>query len=190
VIETYLESITTSCTSNPSTWRCYPYITYTESPNSSAATFNWIIQPSSQGSSTYTVSSTNNPFSLVFANTTLTLLDATLVTERYMFQVVMNKLVIPTTAVAGSNLATACYYNSTTLEANLYTKMVKSYPSNSTEKGSSTTPGPWPYAAKVEQIAMSGPDVPYCVNAQFDHVGDFVVWNGEYCNCVYQNYGA
>jgi hypothetical protein len=187
MIKTYLESISTSCTSNPATWLCYPYITYAESPNSSIAIFDWIIQPESQGSGTYIISSTNNPFSPIFTNITLALLDASLTSERYTFQIAMNKPVIPVTAVTDSNLATTCYYNSTTFEASLYTKMTKSNLSNSTDKISDTTSGTWPYAAEVEQIALSGPNVPYCVNAQYDQVGDFVVRNGQYCNCVYRN---
>jgi len=188
-IDTFLDTVGTNCTSNPATWRCYPYSTYTESPGSSAATFDWIIQPASSGSSTYTVSSTNNPFSLVFANATMTLVDANLATERYTFEVTMNKPVVPMTAITTSNVAATCYFNSTTFAASLYTRMAMSFGSNSTSNSTGNAFAPWPYAASMEQVATSGSTVPECYDAQGNLIGNFTVESsGRQCNCLYMNY--
>ncbi|KAJ9629527.1 hypothetical protein H2203_001901, partial [Taxawa tesnikishii (nom. ined.)] len=61
-IITALSSVQTNCTSNPSTWRCYPYSTFdASSPSNSMATFNWVI---------------SNTSSVYFTNDTLTATDS------------------------------------------------------------------------------------------------------------------
>jgi hypothetical protein len=89
---TNLRAQQTNCTSNPATWRCYPYTNLDPSnPTTNAtsqSTFNWIIRntsaiyatndtPSSTPSAggipaNLTLSSTNNPFALTFTNQSLT----------------------------------------------------------------------------------------------------------------------
>ncbi len=159
---------------------------------------------------TYTISSTQNPFSILFSNSTLTLQDANLPTERYTFRIPMSKPVIPSSPIMSSNIATTCYFNSTVLTASLYTKMAKSYPSsssssNSTASSTSSSTGsagggqgstgdpvfaPWPYAASVEQVATGGNDVPECFDMQGNRVGSFVAETGGECDCRYQNYNG
>jgi len=190
-IETVLDSVSTNCTSNSATWRCYPYSIYSESTSASAATFDWIIQPFSDGSNNYTISSTDNPFSLVFANASLTLQDAGQSSERYTFQVEMKKPVVPATSITNDNTAATCYFNSTTFEASLYTRMTKSYPPNSTDSRNSTAFVPWPYAVQIEQLASSGSTVPECFDSANNPVGNFSVeQSGKVCNCLYLNYGT
>jgi hypothetical protein len=197
-IETYLSSITTNCTSNPSTWRCYPYTTYAESTTSSAATFSWIItlnEPATNPPS-YTISSTDNPFSIVFSAMPLILLDSGLSTEHYSFVLTsMNKPVVPSSAITTTNIATTCYFNQTSLEARLYTKMAKTYPpssesSSGTSSNSTTSFVPWPYAAYVDQMDAGGANVPQCYDNSGNAAGDFAAETGGECSCLYQNYGT
>jgi hypothetical protein len=202
-IQTYLSTVTTNCTSNPATWRCYPYTTYATSTTASAATFSWIITGASPPTSpqTYTVSSTNNPFSVVFNPTPLTLMEANTPTEHYSFILNgMTKPVIPASQLTSSNLATTCYFNQTHLEAKLYTK---TYPVAGTSSGSGSGSGgnagdgsvgadwqAWPYAATVSQKASGGNDVPQCFDAMGKSVGTFTAQMGGECSCGYQNFGT
>lgn len=204
-ITTYLSTVTSNCTSNPATWLCYPYRTYTDSATLSAATFSWIISATSTTSSSaavnsnappsYTISSTINPFSLVFSSTPLILKDDNQATEHFSFVLTaMNKPVVPVVALASNNAATTCYFNQTTLEARLYTKMAKTYPASlAGSNGNSSTASefaPWPYAASIEQTASGGNDVPNCYDAAGKKVGDFKAQMGGECSCAYQNYGT
>lgn len=192
-VDTYLETVNTNCTSDAATWRCYPYSTYAQSPASSAATFDWIIQPESLGSQQYLISSTNNPFSLVFTNASLTLLDADLSTERYTFQINMNKPVVPGAALTESNTATTCYFNQTTFEGTLYTHMTKTYGQNSSSNNTGDSFIPWPYAASVTQSANAGSNVPECFDTKGAQIGNFTVQaaqtGGQTCDCMYMNFG-
>lgn len=115
-------------------------------------------------------------------------MDVGLSTERYTFQIESNKPVIPTTDVSGSNVQSTCYFNATSFEAELYTKKKKLYPLDS--GASSDAFVPWPYAASVKQVAVSGSNVPECFTADGKKVGDFeAASSGEECTCNYQNYG-
>jgi hypothetical protein len=144
----------------------------------------------------YSISSTNNPFSIVFSAMPLTLKDSGLSTEYYSFVLTsMNKPVIPSSAITTGNIATTCYFNQTTLEARLYTKMAKTYPtsseSSSDSSGNSTAPfSPWPYAAYVDQTDSGGPNVPQCFDNQGNGMGYFSAETGGECSCLYQNYGT
>lgn len=190
--------MTTNCTSNPATWRCYPYTTYAESTTLSAATFSWIItmnQPVTDSPS-YTISSTDNPFSIVFSAMPLTLKDSGLSTEHYSFVLTsMNKPVVPSSAITTANIATTCYFNQTSLEARLYTKMAKKYSTSSesplgTSSNSTTSFAPWPYAAYVDQTDSGGPNVPQCYDNKGNGIGYFSAETGGECSCLYQNYGT
>jgi hypothetical protein len=189
-IETYLDTVSTNCTSNYATWLCYPYATYAQSPSGSATTFDWIIEPAAHGSNNYTISSTLNYFSIVFSNISMTLQDAVMDTEHYFFQTTAQKPVYPSLAISSSNEAAICYYNDTTFQAYLYTKIPKTYPSNSTSSNSTDAFTPWPYAVKVEQVAASGSGTPECVDAQGNSLGTFSVQSGQLCDCLYLNTGT
>ena len=190
-IETYLDTVSTNCTSNSATWNCYPLFTYASSPSQAAATFDWIITPV-EGTTNYTVSSTKNFFSNIFTNASMSLMNKDTDQEHYFFQMNMQKPVIPSTALTSSNVASTCYYNQTTFQAYLYTKMEKSYPENSTSSTNTTVPfAPWPYAVKVEQVSAAGAGTPTCLDASGNSMGDFSVSDtAELCDCLYLNTGT
>jgi hypothetical protein len=184
--------VTTDCTSNPNTWLCYPFSTYSQSQTASAATFDWIISADSEDSSNYTISSTQNYFSIMFANITLSLRAADTPNEHYFFSTVMRKPTRPTTQIGSSNLAATCYFNTTTFQGYLYTRIPKTYPKASTDSGSESGAfSPWPYAVKVEQISASGRGTPTCLDPNGNSMGDFSVQGqNEQCSCNYLNTGT
>lgn len=103
----------------------------------------------------------------------------------------MNKPTIPTSPLGSDNVASTCYFNATTFQAYLYTKMPKTYPANSTETNSTDAFTAWPYAVKIEQIAAAGAGVPDCMDSSGDSVGDFSVSDdGQLCDCLYLNTGT
>ncbi|KAL3423465.1 hypothetical protein PVAG01_05212 [Phlyctema vagabunda] len=187
-IETVLATQSTSCTSNPATWRCYPYTTYSESnsTSSSAATFAWIISYSATNHS-YSISATENIFSITFSNQTLTLQDVGLATEHYSFQVSMQKPVRPSVALTSSNAAATCYFYDAVFRGYLYTTMASSLPINATATESGKAYVPWPYAVRVEQVSASGTDTPTCLDSQGNSLGDFSADEGNECDCLYRN---
>ncbi|KAI9837061.1 MAG: hypothetical protein M1819_000710 [Sarea resinae] len=207
-IRTYLATMTTNCTSNPSTWRCYPYSTYTSaSPSSSSAIYDWIISPSTTADATsqnYTMSSTANPFAPSFHDVPLTLLDGGLDTEHYAFSISMNKTVIPSAPLTDDDSQSICFYPETTLRGRLYTRQKPSTSNATTTSSSSTaTPAavsapqafqPWPYAAQVEQLSAGGASVPECYQASNGVAVGARLGNlspeaaDDSCSCVYQNY--
>lgn len=189
--DTYLNTVSTDCTNDPATWTCYPYSTYAQNPSSSAATFEWIISPI-KNSQNYTISSTDNYFSIVFSNLSLSLMHEGTNDEYYFFQTSMQKLTKPAGQLGTQNVASTCYYNETTFQGYLYTKMTKSYGSSSTNgTESSGAFESWPYAVKVEQVAAAGANVPSCVGPSGQSLGDFSVVDGtKLCDCLYLNYGT
>ncbi|MCJ1404319.1 hypothetical protein MMC11_007544 [Xylographa trunciseda] len=195
-LNTFLDSVSTNCTSNSATWRCYPYATYADSPSLALATFNWIISPSENG---LTISSTDNPFAINFADVPLTMTDNGTENERYFFSVPNNKVVIPSTSITTDNSMASCQYNNTQLQASLFTHTASSYPPNSSvSTGSSTVDSfrPWPFAVQVSQSIGGGVDVPACFEVTNGTLGAPVT-NGlvaqpsqDFCSCVYKNYDA
>lgn len=202
-LNTFLDTVSTNCTSNPATWRCYPYTTYSSSPTAALATFNWIITASTTSSGNYTISSTDNPFAINFGNASLRLLDANAATERYHFRVPITKLVVPSVAITSDNTMATCFFNGTIFEANLYTKIPNTYPpaspsSTSAAASSSSTAGggfgSWPYAVEVTQTIGGGNGVPVCFHGVNSNLGAEITTGftaqaaGDMCSCVYKNY--
>ncbi|KAI9677157.1 MAG: hypothetical protein M1829_002731 [Trizodia sp. TS-e1964] len=193
-LRTFLSTVLTNCTSNPATWRCYPYSTYADSPASSAATFNWEI--AAWPGPAYTISSTQNPFAFSFANISLKLLDAGKPSERYYFSTTMQKLVLPSAALTADNSATQCTYNDTTLHASLYTQMASNYPPASASGAPGATFQTWPHAVSVEQVVGGGVDTPACYKTVDGKQGARLLEGitpqpaGELCSCLYINYGV
>ncbi|KAF7509737.1 hypothetical protein GJ744_007432 [Endocarpon pusillum] len=196
---TYLSSVLTDCTPNPSTWSCFPYRTYNSSattgPADSLTTFDWVISspnPSSNPASasasaspspTYQISSTRNPFALSFANQSLVLTDAGSDDEAYTFDVAMDKVVVPNTDITrdGDGAAARCLFNRTRFRATLYTRRAKTYPppeltgseEGKSESESDTTPfQPWPYAVEISQTIASGAAVPECYKSLNGQLGE------------------
>ncbi|MCJ1479526.1 hypothetical protein MMC13_008212 [Lambiella insularis] len=199
---TFLDSVSVNCSSNPATWRCYPYVTYAQSPSFATATFNWIISGTQDN---YTISSSNDPFAINFADIPLTMADEGAANERYTFTTSINKVVVPSSAITSDNSMANCEYNNTVFAAALFTRMPNSYPSNLSAtfsatsvatNGNSSSDGfePWPYAVSVSQIIAGGTGVPACYEVQ-NGVLDALLPNatqprssGEVCSCIYKNY--
>ena len=188
-ISTFLDTIATNCTSDPATWTCYPYSTYAQSPSQSNATFDWIISPV-EGTNNYTVSSTQNYFSILFSNISMSLMNSGADDEHYFFQTSMQKPTKPVGQLTSENVQATCYFNSTTFQAYLYTKIAKTYPNNSTTN--TTEPFmPWPYAVKVEQVTGAGVGTPTCLDPSGNSLGDFSVSDRtQLCDCLYLNTGT
>ena len=111
--------------------------------------------------------------------------------EHYFFQLNMQKPTKPSGQLGSENVASTCYFNQTTLQAYMYTRMPKTYPSNSTDTNSTDPYAPWPYAVKVEQVAGSAAGSPTCLDPSGKSVGDFSVSEpGQLCDCLYLNTGT
>ena len=146
----------------------------------------------------FTISTSTNPFSIDFDNVGLQLLDQGMDTERYTFQTTVQKVVFP-----GRSFSVKCYYNSTLLTANLYTKKPKdNVPASASrllrprsrnellgeaeeeeeaaaleKRQQSVNWSEWPYAADISQSIGGGQGVPDCYQydpAKPDSVGDRV----------------
>ncbi len=150
-----LTNISTGCTSNASTWRCYPFSTYQPStPDLSSATFYWIIEPVTTYS--YVISSSDNPFAPSFANVSLTLEDANLDTERFTFEFTMKKPVTTSAPLeVGNDKAAVCWFNQTVMSATIWTRIRASYPANITSVeapvNATNVFAPWPFKVEVNQ---------------------------------------
>lgn len=214
---TALRTQTMNCTSNPSTWRCYPYTIFNPSDSStntsSLATFNWII---ANTSSTYasnitaatsaqgvpanlTISSTDNPFSITFTNQSLTYISASSNTSspRYTFSFSMSKAVNPSTSLTSNNAAAVCFFNQTIFTGTLYLNAPSSFPNSSLLAGATGLGGytPWPYAVEVSQSQAGGNSVPTCYQTVNGAVGAEILTAGlspqpesNQCLCDYRNY--
>jgi hypothetical protein len=190
--------MTTNCTSNPNTWRCYPYYTYQDNPTGVATQFQWVINQTN--GKDFAISTTANMFSFSFDNVPLSLVDKGQASERYHFSTMVNAVIAPIGQLTPDNAKALCYYNSTTFQADLYTKMAKLYPNStsvgavpSTPPGSSTAFQAWPYALSVELSISGGPDVPACYTIVNSLPGGLIT-NGftaesssSKCSCFYQN---
>lgn len=190
---TFLDTVETDCTSNSATWQCYPYNTINQSSTLSMATFNWIIEPTENDSSAYMVSTTNNPFAIIFTNASLSLMNSGSNEEAYMFSISLDKTVIPTTAITSDGSTAECMYNGTTFTAHLYTKKSKTYPSDSLNSTDDFYQ-PWPFAVDISQSIAGGASVPDCYKTNNGILGDKVTLQTESststCDCSWQNYGT
>ncbi|PQE18800.1 tat pathway signal sequence protein [Rutstroemia sp. NJR-2017a WRK4] len=198
-IPTFLTTITTNCTSNPATWKCYPYETYnSNSPSDSTAVFQWVI--SSNDGANLTISSTPNPFSILFNDAPLVLKDRGMDTERYAFEIEMMKQTRPDVILGVENRAAACYWEGVRLEGELFmgsgvegdgTEMGEGEQGNEAETGMGGFVN-WAGRVEVRQVVKAGEGVPRCVDGEGESLGDFGVGNREeageeVCECVYGN---
>jgi len=109
----------------------------------------------------------------------------------------MQKIVIPNVTISSNGAATECFYNGNMFSGVLYTKMPKTYPSNTTFPIPAPPSGayqPWPYAVEVQQRASGGDGVPDCYQLMNGNTGAHVdvgtESSGKTCLCAYQNYGT
>jgi len=194
-IPTYLATTNTSCTSNPSTWRCYPYTTYSPStPSSSFSMLLWRITSRTNSTLDLQISNTDTVFSYPFTNQPLQLAninDETL--SAFAFNFTYRKQVVPTVDITGDNVATRCYYNNTLLSVRLYGAVPgASGPGAVVDSpvGSGNTTREWPYAIDYEEVIGAGPECfRYFDGVQGERVD--VPPGGEVgdCSCEYRNYG-
>ncbi|KAK7514343.1 uncharacterized protein IWZ02DRAFT_72551 [Phyllosticta citriasiana] len=190
---TFLDNVERGCTSVRDTWSCYPYRSYKEDTVKSMTTFHWVMSaPSSEGS--YKISSAANSALIVFSNADLKLVDQGQDSERYEFQLVVDKRVSPSTDLTDDDSKAVCFYNKTIFVASLYTKMPKNYPatSNTTSTGINPIEAAWPYAVRVEQYIAAGDDVPDCepkghISERFTK-GLIGHDSSGSCRCLYRNY--
>jgi len=210
-LNTALRSVQTNCTSNPSTWRCFPYSIYSNgsSSDSSLTSFNWVIAntsatyvtnsslPSTNAlgiSANLSVSTSNNPFSISFNNQPLVYLNDN-ARPRFQFNYTMSQQTIPTTALTSDNSASICKYNDTLLTGTLYLSdsLIPDYPAANSTAGSYQT---WPFAVKVEQVANGGENVPACYKTNNGVPGEMITGSltqepsSAQCLCDYRNYEA
>lgn len=197
---TYLETVTTNCTSAPMDWQCAPYHTYSESPSQAKAPFQWIIVESgSPSSSNLSISSSSNPFYPSFSNATLTLVDRDSGSEQYSFKTTFDKIVILPGGVY-------CYFNDTVLQGSLFTKKPKSSPAqtaasstapvaqpSATGDVASNTFAEWRYAVEATQSIGGGATIPECFQMNEGIRGAQVSGGipqapADVCSCVFKNY--
>ncbi|KAH8203994.1 hypothetical protein TruAng_001805 [Truncatella angustata] len=167
---TALASISTSCTSNPSTFRCFPFTTYNASSSGAAATYFWSIVQTASAPAAYVISAQSNPFVPQFRNLSLAILDRDTDGERLTFSFPMDLAITPSTALDSSNDAATCWFNDTVMAATIWTRKRAEFPVNITTSVSATSPSTdfeaWPFAMQVEQAAGAGSGVPNCVDSK------------------------
>ncbi|KAH7065296.1 hypothetical protein B0J12DRAFT_30314 [Macrophomina phaseolina] len=184
---TFLDTVTTDCTSNEATWTCPPYTIYNSNKAKSAMTFNWIIT-GSEGN--YKISSTDNPLALEFEDVDLEMVSKGQDSERYHFQFTMDKKVIPSTSITDDDSSAVCFFNSTIFTGYLYTKMEKDYPTSEDDESNT----PWPYAVRAEQSIGGGEDVPNCYKTENGRITEQITDGlnatdaSTLCSCLYRNY--
>ncbi|KAF2219443.1 hypothetical protein BDZ85DRAFT_268459 [Elsinoe ampelina] len=211
---TSLRSVQTDCTSNPATWRCYPYSTSQGSNSTNGlALFNWILTSPSQdfpsnasapsttssGTSTsLTVSASRDPFSIPLKNQTLTYINDNN-NPRYTFLFTYPKIVVPSTALTSNNAATTCYFNQTQFIATLYlsNSRLVDYPGDSITDSAQVQGGypRWPYAVEIREVSNGGQDTPVCYETTNGVMGarveGLMQQSGDrQCSCNYRNFDA
>ena len=170
------------------------------------STFDWIIRnesatyatsttpntPTAGVPANLTISSTNNPFALTFADQQLTYYaDTNATSPRLTFAFALPKTVVPTSALTSDNAATQCFFNSTTLSGTIY--LAGSLDSSANSAPSSYQK--WPYAVEIIQSSPGGEGTPDCYETIDGKLGAKVVQGlepeaeGEECRCEYRNHG-
>ncbi|KAF4981243.1 hypothetical protein FZEAL_2931 [Fusarium zealandicum] len=172
-----LQNTSTDCTSNPSTWRCFPFT------EGSSATFFWII--TYVNTQYYKVSSTDNPFAPSFTNLSLELLGDETDDERLRFSFSMDKTVVPDDKLSSSNRAARCTFKDTVFEATMWTRRNGSH-----DDGSGSGNGKfalWPGDVEIVQRKESESGSPECVNVDGDEIASVKSGSGT-CECRYTNF--
>lgn len=184
---TFLDTVSTDCTSNNATWTCAPYTDYYSDPQKALAVINWEISGST---GSYKISSKDtSDLYMTFQNAPLDLLDKGKDTERYRFQISRTKSVNMTGTIGKSKGNFECDYGATNLQAYLYTKMQRTYPDD-TISVQSTPNSVWPYAVRIEQAVGGGQNVPSCTKSSGEQVTDGIRAQdaSKLCSCLYKNW--
>ncbi|CCC11666.1 hypothetical protein SMACR_04648 [Sordaria macrospora] len=152
-----LANLSASCAPqrNPSLWRCYPYALYspTTDESTSAASFRWIIRPTTTYS--YVISSSDDPFSPTgtFKDVNLTMIDANQPSERFTFSFVMAKAVVPdvtTASNSSSSMSSAVSPTTTMTIAALSSSSASASTSQATSNGGEKARRRWLRSVKRE----------------------------------------
>ena len=189
----YLTTSTANCTSNPSTWQCAPSATYAPGSNESLVTFQWIIAEVGD-SKDYTISTSSNPFAISITNISLSLLDANTNDERYHFSLPFDQFVTPSSDISGSNRKAGCWFNQTSIEANIFTRKPFEDTSSSLERRASSGWEQWPFAVEVSQSIHGGEEVPNCYEMNNTNLGARITNGVEdqpsdaVCECEWKNF--
>jgi hypothetical protein len=191
---TALSSVSTSCTSAPLTWRCYPFVPFSPSTaNASSAVFFWSITPKTSWS--YTISSSSNPFAPSFSDLPLAIHDANQYAERLTFNFTLSHSSVVDGPLGTDTAATTCWFNSTVMAVTLWTRMRADFPAgiegvgipiNGT--GADGAYAAWPFRVQIRETQGSGADVPDCRHVDGGKVGGSAGGDGA-CGCFYGNFG-
>ena len=190
-IPTYLTTTATNCTSNPSTWRCYPFTTYTSTtPTSSYSTLTWRITSPTNSTTDLRISNSNTIFSYPFTDLPLQFVDtADPRLSAYSFEFTYRKQVVPTTALTSDGAATRCYYNDTILSVKLY-NTEQGAGGDVRDDNSTSTAGnmDWPFAIEYEERSSGGAQCFRYVDGRETEEVSVDAGSGD-CECGYRNYG-
>lgn len=210
---TALMDIQYGCASNQATWSCWPYTIYSPSTTtSSLASFNWIIEstsddyatPSSPSTSddgvpaNLKVSSASDPFGINFSDKPLTFISPSgnSSAARLTFTFSMAKVVIPSQPITPDNSNSKCFFNETTFTGAMYLSAPRDYPVGD-QQDSNSLGGfkQWPYAVEITQTANGGSDVPNCYGLTDGQLGDQIfsptlqpMPSSDQCSCDYRNF--
>ncbi|KAF6803136.1 hypothetical protein CSOJ01_11107 [Colletotrichum sojae] len=191
---TALTNADTNCTSNPSTWRCFPYQTYSETSaaggsdtNASLAVFFWTV--TAKNSYQYEISSSSNPFAPQFTNVTMTLLDGNSYDERLVFNFSLPKMVAASGDISSDDRAATCVFDDTAFRATLWTRRkgnaaIGAADGNATVVTSGSKWADWPGEVEVVQIKTGGPQ---CKDSDGNAI-NIAAGRGQ-CTCRYANFG-
>lgn len=151
-ITTNLLNVSTACTNISETWSCAPGQTFQQGGvNASQVGLVWTVSQNnlteeSDGDEDngFSISSLDNPFSLQFNNTPLTLREQGTENEHWGFEVRVKKRVKPRGDITGNNVAVECDYSQAQLAGRLFTRR---QPDSVFEDGE----GGWPGAVEVDE---------------------------------------
>lgn len=176
---TRLATTRTSCTSNPATWRCFPF------EKDSSAKFFWIISEPVDDSADYTISSSDNPFAPSFKGLTLSKFDQGNSDERFEFSFNTTRNIVPSDSIGPNNRVATCSFKNTMFEATLWTRRRN----NGTLPVDDSTDGKfadWSGDIEVKQVKQAELGQPMCEDDQGTEIADVQAGAGD-CECAYTN---
>ena len=182
---TFLDTVQTNCTSDPSTWTCAPNVIYNNNPTGALATFEFSITGSSGSYKIAPAGTADVMNGLTFSPAPMSLVNKGQDSENYHFQITFNKVV---SATLGGSQAT-CYYNASTFQGTLYTKTAKTYPLPG-QSLPNTSNQQWPFEMRFEEDAPGGAGSPTCFTNDSKNVTAGLVQQdaGNLCSCLYKNW--
>jgi len=183
---TFLDTVTTSCTSESSTWSCAPYTDYYSDPQKALTVLNWQIS-GTEGAYKISSNGDDGTFGTSFQNEKLELIDVGKDTERYWFRINRSKTVNVTGSLGDDQGSFECDYRATGIYGYLYTKMARTYPDDTVSVSGASSPA-WPYAARIEQNVGGGQGIPSCSKAGGDQVSIQSTDASTLCSCLYKNW--